>query len=142
MRVLALDDDKSVLKTVKTILTLSGHEVDCTDDAVVAVEMVENRRYDIVLFDYKMEGHDGIWFLENVRLAPSTKAILMTGYGNRKLVNSVFDLGASGYLMKPFTADELLKHIEYHGAKLPADMLPPENKAEKTHSTDPSEFVN
>jgi len=109
MRVLALDDDKAVLKAVKTILTLSGHEV-----------------------DYKMDGHDGVWFLENVTLGSSTKAILMTGYGNRNLVNTVFGRGASGYLMKPFTADELLKHIEFHGATLTADVLPPDKMAEKT----------
>ena len=119
MRVLALDDDKAVLKAVKTILTLSGHEVDCVDNA-------------IVLFDYKMDGHDGVWFLENVTLGSSTKAILMTGYGNRNLVNTVFGRGASGYLMKPFTADELLKHIEFHGATLTADVLPPDKMAEKT----------
>ncbi|OGV66037.1 MAG: hypothetical protein A2283_08615 [Lentisphaerae bacterium RIFOXYA12_FULL_48_11] len=132
MRVLALDDDKAVLKAVKTILTLSGHEVDCVDNAVDAVRMIKARRYDIVLFDYKMDGHDGVWFLENVTLGSSTKAILMTGYGNRNLVNTVFGRGASGYLMKPFTADELLKHIEFHGATLTADVLPPDKMAEKT----------
>lgn len=132
MRVLVLDDDLSILKVVKTVLALSGHEVDCADNAVAAVEMTKKHRYEIVLFDYKMDEHDGIWFLENMNLSPSTKAILMTGYGNRTLVNRVFELGASGYLMKPFTADELLKHVEYHGAKLSACMFPPDEGMEYT----------
>lgn len=127
MKVLVLDDDKAVLNVVSTILEQAGHEVEPVEDPAVAVKMVAKEDYDIILFDYKMGVRDGIWFLKNVDIPKSTSAILMTGYGTRNLVNRVFSLGASGYLMKPFTADELLKHVEFHCArKLSSGILPPD----------------
>jgi DNA-binding response OmpR family regulator len=115
MKILAVDDDLAVLKAIEIILESSGHEVDCTDQPAIAVEMVAAGRYDMILFDYMMGELDGIWFLQNISLPQSTKAVLMTGYGTRNLIDRVFELGASGYLMKPFSAAQLLKHVEYHG---------------------------
>ena len=119
MKILALDDDEDVLKAVKIILNLAGHEVHCVEDAAVAVDMLQAVRYDLVLFDYRMPERDGIWFLRNARFPCGTKAVLMTAYGTRELIDRMFRLGAAGYLMKPFTADDLLRHVEFHAPASP-----------------------
>jgi DNA-binding response OmpR family regulator len=117
LKILVLDDDQGVLKAVKTILDRSGYEVNCCDNAAVAVEMLKGVKYDLVLFDYRMPGQDGIWFLQNANLPSCTKALLMVACGTRDFINRMFDLGACGYMMKPFTADDLLRNVEFHGRK-------------------------
>lgn len=117
MKVLVLDDDENVLKVVKTVLRVHGHESDCAGDAAVAVEMLKTSRYDLVLFDFNMPEHDGIWFLQNADIPRSTRAVLMTGNGTQGLIDRVMEMGASDYLIKPFTVDDLLRQVEVQPAK-------------------------
>ena len=117
MKILVLDDEQSILDMVGGMLEKHGHKVDCAVDAVAAVGMTERKKYDMVLFDYRMPEKDGLWFLKNAKLPSETKAVLMTAYGNRKLINESFKLGAAGYLMKPFRGSDLLRHIEFHTSK-------------------------
>jgi CheY-like chemotaxis protein len=113
MKVLVLDDDPSFLETVREMLSTNKHSVDCSDNAKEAVKIFESGDYDYVLVDYKMPENDGIWFMANVTLPRKTKALLMTAYVNRDVINKMFSLGASGYLIKPFNEEDLLRHIAF-----------------------------
>ena len=57
---------------------------------------------------------DGLWFMKNVNLRGNTKALVITADLDRKVINKMFALGASGYLIKPFDTQELLRHLAYH----------------------------
>lgn len=113
-RILILDDDKTLLEALKRMLSEHNYIVDCSDNAQTAVEMVKKNHYDFVLVDYRMPGKDGIWFMQNTKLPKKTKALLMTAYANRQVINQMFKLGASGYLIKPFDAEEILRHLKFH----------------------------
>ena len=117
MKILILDDDAELLSALERILVDHGHDVDCCDDAVKAVSMVAENAYKLLLVDYKMPEHDGIWFMKNVDLPQNTKVLLITAYVNREVINRMFELGASGYLIKPFDEDELMRHIDYYTPK-------------------------
>jgi len=117
MKILILDDDTELLSALKRILDDHGHDVDCADDAEKAAEMVVDAAYDLLLVDYKMPGHDGIWFMQNAKRPPGSKVLLVTAYVNREVINRMFDLGASGYLIKPFDEEELMRHIDYYVPK-------------------------
>ena len=114
MKVLILDDDQDLLEALRRILVQYGYEVDCADNVPKALGMVKESNYDFVLVDYKMPGDDGVCFMKNADLPPGTKVILITAYVNRDVINRMFDLGASGYLIKPFDEADLLRHLSYH----------------------------
>lgn len=120
MKMLILDDDRALLNALKQMLTQNDHEVDCSDNAKQAVEMVEKKDYDLVLVDYKMPDNDGIWFMQNAKLSRETKTLLITAYVNRDMINKMFSLGALGYLIKPFGEEELLRHISFYSKKDPS----------------------
>ncbi len=114
MKILVVDDERSILDTVKAMLEPYDCEVDCANDAQTAVDMAGAKTYDFVLFDYRMPDKDGLWFLKNAKLPRETKALLMTAFGTRDLINRSFQLGAAGYLLKPFGENDLLRHLQFH----------------------------
>ena len=114
MKILALDDDKFLLSILEDMLNRNDNQVVCIDNAKQAIAMVQNDHYDFVLVDYKMPGNDGIWFMENANLPRHTKVILMTAYADRNLINKMFTLGISGYIIKPFDEEELIRNMTFH----------------------------
>lgn len=114
MKILILDDDPNVLEALRVSLSHHKHDVACVDNAEEAVGLVEQETYDFVLVDYRMPEKDGVWFMENANMPPATKALLMTAYLNRDVINKMFSVGVAGYLLKPFDEDELLRHLEFH----------------------------
>lgn len=115
MRILIMDDDRSLLEALTQMLQQHDHEVHAVDNARDAVAKVGEIDYDIVLADYRMPGEDGIWFMKNADLKRSTKVLLCTAYANREVIKQMFELGASGYLIKPFDEEEVLRNLEFHG---------------------------
>ena len=118
MKLLLLDDDRDLLSALHDLMSKHNHVVDCCDNAREAVAKVTDGDYDFVLVDYKMPENDGIWFMRNVKLPRKTKALLMTAYVNREVINKMFSLGACGYIIKPFDEDEILRHLMFY-------MIPP-----------------
>lgn len=114
MRVLVLDDDVKVAKVVQSILHEHGYTADIAHDASFGVDLVERGNYDFVLLDYRMPEKDGAWFMKNANVPRGTKVLLTTAFVNRKVINEMFKLGAAGYIIKPFTENELLKHLQFH----------------------------
>ena len=117
MKILILDDDEHLLAALKRVLELHDHEVDCMSCPREAVRIAETGKFDFVLVDYKMPENDGIWFMENTQIPRQTRVLLITAYVNRDVINRMFALGASGYLIKPFDEEELLRNLEFFSVK-------------------------
>ena len=113
MKILILDDDVHLLDALKRVLEMNDFDVDCASRAPDAVEMVGSGDYDFVLVDYKMPDNDGIWFMEHASIPSTTRVLLITAYVNRDVINRMFALGASGYLIKPFDEEELLRNLNF-----------------------------
>jgi len=120
MSILILDDNESLVMALKGILRKKGHSVDGAADPARALSMLAENHYDLILLDYKMPGHDGIWFMREARISRSTKVLLMTAYIQRNVVNTMFKLGACGYMMKPFDEEELLRNLDFFLPSHPA----------------------
>jgi response regulator of citrate/malate metabolism len=59
--------------------------------------------------------------MSEANIPPTTKVLLITAYVQRKLVDTMFKLGACGYMMKPFDEDDLLRNLEFfHPSHSPA----------------------
>ena len=117
MRVLVIDDNLSLANALRVMLAEHGHDVDVTDSPSEAVTMVDESLYDFILVDYKMPEHDGTWFMKNASIPNQTKALLITAFVNRDVIEEMFRLGACGYLVKPFEEAELLRHLEFYSKK-------------------------
>jgi CheY-like chemotaxis protein len=114
MKVLVLDDHKGFRDEVLHMLTHNGHEALGVEKAVDAIPLVESGEYDLVLVDFSMPEHDGIWFMRNVKKPRHTKALLVTAHVNSQVINHMFRVGASGYIIKPFGEEDLLRQLQHH----------------------------
>lgn len=120
MRILVIDDDAGMLNAMKHLLASYGHEVVCVQSAEEGLAS-DPHSFDFVLLDYKMPSHDGSWFLREAKLGRNTKVLLVTAYANKEVIKTMFSLGVSGYLIKPFDAEDLIRHMEFFSGDLMGD---------------------
>lgn len=117
LRILIVDDHQAFRTDIRKMLEESGHFADEASSVVQAVPMVESGHYQMVLLDYRMPGHDGLWLLRNTRVPRTTKVLFMTAHGHNELLMEAFRVGVKGYLIKPFEKEDLLNHIAFHAAR-------------------------
>ncbi|KAL5074423.1 hypothetical protein RYX36_013407 [Vicia faba] len=115
MRVLAVDDDPTCLKVLETLLRRCEYHVTTTSQAIMALNMLrENKdKFDLVISDVHMPDMDGFKLLELVGLEMDLPVIMLSAYGDTKLVMKGISHGACDYLLKPVRLEEL-KNIWQH----------------------------
>src|SRR5438093_6021381 len=108
LKVLVVDDEESVVFTIKAILQLDGYNVSTTTSGVQARAMVRDTEYDLVLTDLRLEDGDGLDVLKAVRESyPETVTIMLTGYASLESAIQALRAGAYDYLVKPSEVEEL-----------------------------------
>jgi len=106
--VLLLDDEPIVGKRLKPALAKIGCEVEVFQNPKEALERINEKEFDIVVTDIRMDEIDGIQVLENViKKSPRTKVIMITGYAMMSLAREAMDKGAFDFIAKPFQPDDL-----------------------------------
>jgi two-component system response regulator HydG len=111
-KVLVVDDQKNMRATTAIVLRSAGHTVDEAADGAAALQLIQQRAFDVVLTDLRMPSVDGMDVLrEAQRLAPETQVIVMTAYGTIESAVEAIRLGAYDFLAKPFKEDELLLRV-------------------------------
>lgn len=102
-RVLIVDDEAVVRDVLELLLAKAGHEFTSVDSGEAALAALQKARFDLVLTDKNLPGITGVDVLrEAKRVAPDIDVIMMTGYSSTESAISAVELGASGYLLKPF----------------------------------------
>ena len=114
MKILVLDDHDGLRLEIAGILERNGHVADNTGSADDAIPLVEDGKYDFVLVDYSMPGHDGLWFMEHVKKPRHTKFIMMTAQENIYIALYMIRAGGHGYIIKPFDEKSLLHHLNFY----------------------------
>ncbi len=110
--VLLLDDEPIVGKRLKPAVEKMGCDVEVFEDPRVALERIDEKAFDIVVTDIRMDEIDGIEVLERVKKkSPRTKVIMITGYAMMSLAREAMEKGAYDFIAKPFTPEELRKAI-------------------------------
>ncbi len=113
-RILLADDNADMREYIKRILSES-YEVETVVDGLSALETINQRPPDLVVTDLMMPGLDGLELLQEVRANPKTREIpiilLSARAGEESRVEGL-KYGADDYLIKPFSARELLARIE------------------------------
>ncbi|MDA8388923.1 MAG: response regulator [Nitrospiraceae bacterium] len=107
--ILAIDDEEIVRMCCSRILRTAGYDVDTSSGGPGALEMTEEKKYDVVLTDLKMPGMDGIALMvELKKRLPDARVIVVTGYSTIETATRAMTMGAYNYLEKPFSPESLL----------------------------------
>ncbi len=113
MHVLVVDDDTAIRTAVSDIARNQGFAVSSVDNTSSAQSALKAHMADIVLLDLKLPGGGGLPLLEEIRtIYPETVVVVMTAYATVSSAVEAMRTGASEYLTKPFTMDELSDVLE------------------------------
>jgi len=112
-KALVIDDEQIVLDSVKKILLEGNYDAEVTPSGRQGLEWGMQKDYDVVLTDIRMPDIGGMVVLRDLKRAkPMLPVVIITGYANVRSAVQAMKLGASDYLEKPFTPDELLKSVD------------------------------
>ncbi len=108
-RVLVIDDEKIIRKTLKEILEYENFKVDEAEDGKAGIELFKKEKYDIVLCDIKMPKVDGMEVLETI-IATGTDipVVMISGHGNIETAVEAVKKGAFDFIEKPIDLNRLL----------------------------------
>ncbi len=111
-KILVVDDDAGLRKSLSLILTDGGYEVLAASDGLEGLAVAEREGPDLILCDVRMPGMSGLEFLDGYRETGGEAPVLvMTAYGSVDLAVDAVSRGAADYLSKPFSADEVLLRV-------------------------------
>ncbi len=112
LEVLLLDDEPIVGRRLKPALDKIGCHVEIFENPREAVARIDQKDFDIVVTDIRMEEMDGIQVLEYVqKKCPRTKVIMITGYAKVELAREAMGKGVFDFIAKPFRPDDLRRII-------------------------------
>jgi len=112
-KLLLLEDDPNLSKTLIKYLNLHGYEVDWAKNGEEAVDLSYEHRYDLYLFDINVPLMNGVDLLSSLRKAEDfTPAIIISAQVDVGSVTKGFMAGADDYVKKPFDPEELLVRIK------------------------------
>ena len=118
-RILVLDDEPIVCKRLKPALEKLDYEVETFVNSREAVERIRETEFDIVITDLKMDGIDGLQFLEEVKKrSQRTEVIVITGFATMATAKESFSKGVFDFIAKPFKPSEILGVVKRAEARL------------------------
>jgi DNA-binding response OmpR family regulator len=110
-RVLIVDDEPRYLRLLEANLRTEGYEVATAQDGVQAVDIFSSQPIDLILLDIMMPRMDGFSTCQRIREYSNVPIIMLTAKGEEQDRVRGLDLGADDYLVKPFSATELLARV-------------------------------
>jgi two-component system NtrC family response regulator len=112
-QILVVDDELIVCRSVKKILEKDGHNIAMAQRGRDALDLVDNKPFDMLIVDLKMPEMDGIEVLTRVKEKyPDIMVIMITGYATVETAVKAMKMGAFDYIPKPFSPDELSITVE------------------------------
>lgn len=120
-RVLVIDDEPIVCKSLKLTLGRSGFAVEAFEDPTLALNRFDETRFDIVVTDVVMGDVDGIQVLNYVKKkTPDVKVIIMTAFAYMHLARDAMERGAFDFIAKPFKAEDIREIVIRAATEVPA----------------------
>ncbi len=111
-KLLIVDDEKIALKSLLHIMKKEGYEVVGTHNGSNALKLIDEKEFDVVLTDLRMEKVDGMQILKRCReLYPDIEVVMITGYATVQSATEAMKKGAYDYITKPFKLDEVRRVV-------------------------------
>ena len=109
--ILAVDGDQEARRFIRNTLSGAGFIPVVTGDADDIGRLVDVEQPHLILLDTTLSWNGGFELMERINRISDAPVILLSGYGSGQNMNRAFELGAADYLVKPFTATELVARI-------------------------------
>ncbi len=107
-KILIIDDERMIRRTMKDVLEYEKHEVLDAEDGLSGLEMIKNNKFDLIFSDIKMPGIDGIELLERSMEFTDAPIVMISGHGNIDTAIDAIKKGAFDYLAKPLDLNRIL----------------------------------
>jgi len=117
-----IDDEVVVCKRLQQFFTKAKHKVETFVDGASAIARINEKRFDIVVTDIRMDNIDGMEVLRHVlNKGENTKVILITGYATIEIAREAQAKGAFDFISKPFKPQDLQEVIDRAAVELDKD---------------------
>jgi DNA-binding NarL/FixJ family response regulator len=117
VRIVLVDDHEMVIEGLKAMLAAFSDRVSVVGQAVGAeraIDVIGELDPDIVLTDVRMQGSSGLDLCQTLRERdPSRKVVMLSVYDDEQYLFQALRVGASGYLLKSISSDELVRQLEF-----------------------------
>lgn len=111
--ILIVDDDRTILRSLREILEFEGYSVETVQTGQEAIERSKTEFYNLALLDIKLPDMEGTKLLEAMHeTSPRMVKIMVTGYPALQNAVESLNMGADAYLMKPVHPQRMLKVVE------------------------------
>lgn len=113
MKVILVEDEKNLARSIKYLLNSENIEVDHADDGLIGYRLIKENLYDVIILDIMLPSMDGYSILKKIREEGNKTPVMFLTAKNTTLdkVNGL-NLGADDYLAKPFNNEELVARIK------------------------------
>ena len=113
MKILIIDDERSIRNSLKEILMDEGYDVDVAEDGTQGCEMVDKEKYSIIFCDIKMPGMDGLEVLDKLNeMGVDSAVVMISGHGDISTAVECIKKGAFDYIPKPLDLNRILITIK------------------------------
>jgi len=133
-RILIVDDDESIRKTIEAILKQEKYIVETAENGREAIKKSQANFYNLALIDIRLPDMEGTKLLAAMKdTTPKMVKIIVTGYPTLQNAIEAVNEGADGYILKPMKIDQLLKKVREH--------LKKQEKSKKYSEQKVTEFI-
>ncbi|NMG43717.1 chemotaxis protein CheY [Aromatoleum toluvorans] len=116
MKFLVVDDFSTMRRIVRNLLKELGFtNVEEAEDGAVALQKLNSAPFDFVVTDWNMPNMDGLTLLQTIRQTPHLRhlpVLMVTAEAKKENIIAAAQAGASGYIVKPFTAATMSEKLE------------------------------
>ena len=121
-KVMIVDDEKLICKLVQALVEwdkLGMQMAAQAENAIQALDMLQQYRPDILITDIRMPGMDGLELIRNAKkICPELEIIIISGYAHFEYARNALSLGVGNYLLKPIKQEELNETLRKIGERL------------------------
>lgn len=111
-QIMIIDDEEPIRRILGRLLIINDGTCQLAANAAEARTLLRGQNFDLILCDVKMPGESGIDFLRYLLSEyPETAAIMITAVDDPEVAETALEIGAYGYIIKPFNANELLINV-------------------------------
>ena len=108
IKVLVIDDKKVIGDFFDFTLGYFGHDITVVHDPREAAKAAQQKEFDIAFLDIMMPEKNGVDVLREIkRVVPNLPVVMMSGYSLQEMRDAAMQLGAAGYIKKPFELDDV-----------------------------------
>ena len=115
MKILVVDDDTAILRFTEKMLSMAGHDVECVENALDAIQTLSDLSFDIMITDATMPAFSGFDLIRSIKKTPELHYLsiaMLTGRSEKSDIEQAVELGVQDYIVKPIDPEVFMEKVE------------------------------